>query len=211
MPSLRKRSSLRRSAIRAFAFLSGLAVLVSTVGLPVIERSEKDLSKPFPCAQRACGCHTARDCWDHCCCFTDEQKLAWAIENNVDPPSDFLVRCSPDLRRRYAERDAQADACEPAETEACCCCQKGELPPRSSVPSNPTAKPASAKLKLVLGVFAAKCKGNGTDWLTLKQSLPPPSVVVFSPELLVSSDLVLCDNSYEHFRAAPMPPPPRHF
>lgn len=47
----------------------------------------KDPSRPFPCQNRPCGCLTADECWKgDCCCFTLEEKLAWAEANGIEPP-----------------------------------------------------------------------------------------------------------------------------
>lgn len=38
----------------------------------------KDHSVPFPCQNRPCGCRSADTCLKKCCCFTADQKVAWA-------------------------------------------------------------------------------------------------------------------------------------
>ncbi|MCU0719062.1 MAG: hypothetical protein MUC83_05115 [Pirellula sp.] len=40
----------------------------------------------YPCKGNLCGCQTAQQCWTSCCCTTPEERLAWAIKNNVTPP-----------------------------------------------------------------------------------------------------------------------------
>lgn len=62
--------------------------------LPAPSRAFKQKSgQPFPCQDHPCGCATAEDCWRHCCCFTAEERWAWAREHEVEPPE-------------YAERSA---------------------------------------------------------------------------------------------------------
>lgn len=51
---------------------------------------EKDSSEPFPCQNRPCGCRSADQCWKKCCCFDNNQKIAWAKANNVKVP-DFVL------------------------------------------------------------------------------------------------------------------------
>lgn len=55
----------------------------------------------FPCENHPCGCSTAQHCWDHCCCYSDEEKLRWAAANGVTPPA-FLVRRAGVARARLA-------------------------------------------------------------------------------------------------------------
>ena len=74
--------------------LSGICLIgfvLSVVGLPLPARVAKDLSQPFPCQHRVCGCSNAAQCSHHCCCFTEKQKLAWAAKHQVQPPT-FVVQ-----------------------------------------------------------------------------------------------------------------------
>lgn len=48
----------------------------------------------YPCQGSMCGCRSAYQCWTSCCCTTPEERLAWAIDNNVALPS-FAVLASP--------------------------------------------------------------------------------------------------------------------
>jgi len=40
----------------------------------------------FPCEHCGCGCRSAEQCWAHCCCFTAQEKVAWAKRNGVAVP-----------------------------------------------------------------------------------------------------------------------------
>jgi hypothetical protein len=40
----------------------------------------------YPCETCGCGCATAMECWTHCCCHSEHQRLVWAIEHGVAPP-----------------------------------------------------------------------------------------------------------------------------
>jgi len=92
-----------RSCIRTFQKLTmrrliSLCILLSVCAmllpLPVAflktSSGEKDLSQPFPCQNRPCGCLSAEQCWKKCCCFTNEQKVAWGKANNVQLPAYVL-------------------------------------------------------------------------------------------------------------------------
>ncbi len=80
--------------------------------LPMIpapsETPEKDLSQPFPCQDRPCGCRSADQCWKKCCCFTNSQKVAWAKANNVTPP-DFVVAAA---QKKNSKPSAEVSCCK---------------------------------------------------------------------------------------------------
>lgn len=40
----------------------------------------------YPCESHGCGCASATECWTHCCCHCEHERLVWAIENGVMPP-----------------------------------------------------------------------------------------------------------------------------
>lgn len=52
---------------------------VGSVGFPLPQplAIQKEAGEPFPCQDRACGCHTAEQCRRHCCCFSAAEKQAW--------------------------------------------------------------------------------------------------------------------------------------
>src|SRR5437016_1785557 len=77
----------RRWTRRITAGLALAAYLVATIGFPIPAPAGKDRSAPFPCQDHACGCRSAEQCWQHCCCFSHAEKLAWAQTNGVEPPS----------------------------------------------------------------------------------------------------------------------------
>lgn len=63
--------------------------LIITVGFPLpaphLTKTTNDIS--YPCQSRPCGCLTSEQCWEgDCCCFTIEEKLAWAEANGIVPP-----------------------------------------------------------------------------------------------------------------------------
>lgn len=60
-----------------------------------------------PCEDHLCGCTNAHECWAACCCFTTSQRLAWAIENGVEPPhasrygDDVLAKAGAEVTGRH--------------------------------------------------------------------------------------------------------------
>jgi hypothetical protein len=81
----------------SLAMVYGLACLGMPLRAPVATSvpASKDRSQPFPCMDRPCGCQTAEQCWRDCCCFTPQQRAAWAQRHGVagaiagiDPPPE---------------------------------------------------------------------------------------------------------------------------
>jgi hypothetical protein len=110
MPSQQRKTRIqwtRRliSLIVLIGILGSFVPLPAGLGLGVT----KDLSKPFPCQYRACGCRSADQCWKQCCCFTNSQKVAWAKAEEIALP-DFVLTA--------AEREEQI-----ATQQAKQCCQ----------------------------------------------------------------------------------------
>lgn len=94
---------LRWGMLVAFA-----ACLFPIPMLPTSERIED--SENYPCKGSLCGCRTAQQCWTSCCCTTPEERLAWAIENNVTPPVYAVLS---------SIRSDSFGITQPLETDAC--------------------------------------------------------------------------------------------
>jgi hypothetical protein len=157
---------LRRWAFPVFGWAAAVYLLVASgFSIPVSTANLKDLSTPFPCMDRPCGCKNAEQCWLHCCCHTLAERLAWARENGVQPP-EFAV-----AEARAQGIDVNAVCTVKAKT-CCCCCAKGAQ--RASQAS--AAKSGAAKRKVANGVVllqALKCGGVGGDWLGIGIAVPP--------------------------------------
>lgn len=41
----------------------------------------------YPCEEHGCGCASGAECWTSCCCFSQHERLVWAIEHGVMPPA----------------------------------------------------------------------------------------------------------------------------
>jgi len=162
-PGSRRFGELAR-LFRRSAVLAALgAFLAATVGIPVPSASVKDLSKPFPCMHRLCGCMDAAQCWKGCCCFTDREKLAWAAAHGIAPP-DFVV----------------AAAHKSIDSEATCC----DDHPRGSRDHKAHAKnsPGSKSSNLVIASAWRSCHGLAPNWTSLSAVSPPPDGVAWQFE-----------------------------
>lgn len=170
--------------------LVGLAVLLGVCAMliplpiapPTQNSSEKDLSEPFPCQNRPCGCQTAAQCWKKCCCFTDTQKVAWAKSNNVKVPDFVLAAAKREKDAPLKTSAASSKTAEASQNHSCCdkkssvatsaaCCDKKQSVAVRNVQSCDAAEHTettsqssckkSASSKWVMAVYAAECQGQG--------------------------------------------------
>jgi hypothetical protein len=133
------------------SWLAILGQVISVVGLPLPSASAKDRSTPFPCQHRACGCMSARDCWRSCCCFSAGQRVAWARDHEVEPPSSLV------------EEAAQEECCS-EEKKPCCSAKQTEKGKSNG---------AAAKTPWLLVMQARHCRGSASDSDTGVPSIPP--------------------------------------
>jgi hypothetical protein len=199
---------------RPIAAILLLGVLVEIAGMPVVVTRRKDRSRPYPCQNNPCGCASADECWHHCCCMNNRQKVAWARAHDVTPP-DFVVAAAE------REGDEPQQVCnneECCETAACsnheerACCRARHAHHEAASPSNSgdrkKTEKAESKARLVLSDLARRCSGlpqiimlfsNALPCVVSAQWKPAESVagfVVEVPRPCVSADL-----------SPPVPPP----
>jgi hypothetical protein len=174
----------------------GLLPIVFAVGagLPLVSTVKKDLSKPYPCQACPCSCPDAEYCWRHCGCMTDQEKLAWAERNGVQPP-DFVV-----LRQRARAGGNSVDA-RPA-----CCCAKS---PREEHTSRVQSVTRRVSRKVVLLSAVQRCRGLDAAFAFLSSALTTVRAHGWQPDDTfvgtVAVDTVMpCTSSLE-----PPDPPPR--
>ena len=72
------RRTLSCAMLLVYVFTSG--------GLPLPVLLVKDQSQPFPCQTRRCGCASAEQCAQRCCCFSAEEKQAWFASHSTASP-----------------------------------------------------------------------------------------------------------------------------
>jgi hypothetical protein len=178
----------------------------------------KDLSRPFPCAQRVCGCRSAEQCWRKCCCFSDAEKVAWADAHGVELP-EFVRRSanrSTDIKHRAICRS------EAAGTAGCARCDQSQ--PATSVAGNsdPTrVQPGAVRQRsgprtelapccVVIVQDALGCQGIDWQWQFDPGTAPRPSALPAAveppPRYFVPSLPVALRNPS---RQVPVPPPRR--
>jgi len=116
--------------VASFGFIPSPRSLLNWFGLSPIER--------YPCEDCGCGCVSAHECWTHCCCHSEHQRLVWAIQNGVLPPEGVefsdqqwiaaanvvkpgSATCGACVAR--IERQLSQGIATPSEAQAASCCQ----------------------------------------------------------------------------------------
>lgn len=171
--------------------------LFASVGMPMPSFKPSQAatgSQRYPCENRGCGCVSAEECWKgDCCCFSIEEKLAWAEANGIEPPRHVRALVESRKQRPSAARAENrccecAKSCEsgPADStiesascygsksksegnnhDSCCTTQSERSCPHCSGGADkPTVKRNSdrpSSIHWILGIFARKCRGIGPD------------------------------------------------
>jgi hypothetical protein len=178
----------RLCARRLFTGLALVAYLVTALGFPLPPAVAKDRSEPYPCMDHPCGCLSAEQCWRHCCCFTPEQKFAWAEAHGIVPPP-YAERpvgqayragatddsatgssgCSTCARRAGAGSQPSHTSCSPHEHSSC------------HEPADGTASRQTARSSWVLGLAARDCRGSAAVWAATGAALAPPRPLTWHP------------------------------
>jgi hypothetical protein len=178
-----------------------LSVVAGTLGVPVILKPQRDLSRPFPCMHHRCGCASADACWGGCCCMTSAEKLAWAKEHGVTPPD-------------YALALAQQEEKQSPRSCGSCSHHHGSESGAKSL-AQATTKESEAStgtgIGLVLSEDFRKCNGLSSLWLSMGHALPPKvEAIVPRYKLAPVSWLAVTSQSAESLSLSPATPPPRH-
>lgn len=174
---------------RSVSWLLLAFIVVSTAGIPIPQRKSAANDAPFPCQDRPCGCATAEACWRQCCCFTDDEKLKWAVEHGVTPP-EFVVKA------------ARAEHRSPSQ-----CCASKRTPPAAPSGEQTEDVAATAAGVVLLDAYQ-RCRGLSSLIKILAEpwTEPPRHPAAAGPELLFL--LAVADESPVSRPDAPEPPVP---
>lgn len=145
-----------------------LSVCTTLIPLPSGEGPSvgKELSEPFPCQDRPCGCRSAEQCWKKCCCFTQEQKLAWARRQRVSVPLIVLERpARRDLKTSFSSWELS--------WKTSSCCDRRSPRNRSTAETGSEVERDSSAKHFVIGVLVQQCQGAGLTWNSLPWTVVP--------------------------------------
>lgn len=206
----RFRQLLKRSRRPLFVGVALLGYLAAAFGIPLPARSVKDLSIPFPCQDRPCGCATAAECWQSCCCFSREEHLAWARAHHVEPPAGYADSGWNDR----PERTGKSDCCQ-AKTSCCAndtptkpsCCAAGTC---DSSKQQQTADTAPIILqRWIVGSFFQTCRGLTISWVQAGAALPAPPNITALHQLPALGWMPQRETQAMQVAIPPPAPPPR--
>ena len=220
----------RRGFVAALLIVNQF-VIASGLPLPAVaaaagEAAKKDLSKPFPCMNRPCGCKNADECWHSCCCFSMREKLAWAKANGVEPPAYVREAAAEEERAEAANAKLHATIC--GKISSCGCCQKSASrgddakcisgccdrhQPAAAAASRPASdKPVAdtaprAAGKSVILLMALGCQGHSLLSI-LAKSLPAYVRPIPRRDFIALDSVCILEPSLRSVRFSPPVPPP---
>jgi hypothetical protein len=161
--------------------------------------SDKDLSTPYPCMNRPCGCRSAEECWKSCCCTTKAERIAFVLEHGLEMPAALKeADKEPPAPRACCSKRSEDAVCQSCSNEAkapaCDACRSAKKPARKGV--------------LLLSA-ALKCKGLTSMLMQFGGAVVPANAPL--PELApVAQGLMnLADDLRTGVSLSPPAPPPR--
>lgn len=176
------------SAPRSRRFITALALVAyvaSVVGyplpLPASDQKRND-SIPYPCQGHACGCNSAAQCWESCCCYTPAERLAWVKRHGIELPASTLTALTTAAANQTGhatksccrhEAGAEAKAANPASSCGACDehdCDHERAP--ESVAEESEDERRGIQVEWINAIAAQKCHGLTTMWLVSGANLP---------------------------------------
>lgn len=208
MISHRSRNLLRTLCWGGLAWLGGVVYLCVATGvpLPVATSLQHGL---FPCSGGHCGCATAEQCWRGCCCYTLEQRLAWAERNHVVPPDYVLAQARLDA----AKFTRIARTCHAASRSCCRPIALASVPARGRCCARPHQGHPVGANEADAGVIvlrdALRCSGRDSHAKVGIVSFVPLTAATVLPVEPFSWRLVPERHRYSSATPEPPVPPPK--
>jgi hypothetical protein len=192
------------------SLIVGLALvgyLTQAVGIPLPIRANQAFTTPFPCQNHSCGCQSAEQCWQHCCCFSMKEKLAWAKVRHVTPPPYIQTEAAQGWN---AQRQRDREAESPVKAKSCCghCADKTEQAP-ARIDREPAEDRDTESSAWVLGMSARHCQGLGSLWNGSAPSLPAPTILTWHYDWAPAAWISPSAFSPTYLILPPPAPPPR--
>jgi hypothetical protein len=213
-----RRNTWLRVVHRLCASVVLVAYVATAVGLPMPVLQAKDRSQPFICQNHVCGCHNAQDCWQHCCCYSAQEKLAWAQEQQVEPPA-YAETVKPrgwhNLRLHDQEAGAPCSApamCAAAERPSVCrkaCCSAHQPAVQSNPDDSRIKRQKGESSGLALTLTVLKCRCPSTIWVSTGAVVVPSAIFAWNLFLIAGDRLVPANQNCLSCPSMPPDPPPR--
>jgi hypothetical protein len=204
----RQASNLFKKATAAVVLLG---VLLGIAGTPMVRIARKDRSRPYPCQDRPCGCASADECWHHCCCMNNKEKLVWARDHGVAPP-EFVVAAAAREDHEPTPVCDRGEGCQSAASQhderPCCRSRHSHRDVAASDDPRNAGKPES-QVKLVLTDFARQCSGLPPIVLLFADALPSAACVQWKPLEALVEYMIDAPRSCASADLSPPVPPPK--
>jgi hypothetical protein len=194
-----------------------LAYLFAALEIPLPVLLYKDSSQPFPCQDHPCGCLTAEQCWSQCCCFTPEERGAWARVHNVEPPAYAEKPVEKPAARGWNTAKLRDRDNGPTAKSCCRACQPAA--PASDALANccRTCEPAAPEKDAIANtsgwrmtaMAAWRCQGYSTLWVSTGAALPLVPLAAWSPDDAPPVRISLSSELADKLPFPPLDPPPR--
>ncbi len=201
----RRKVVVRHCGVVVAAFY---AMVVVGVPLPIAQEVSRQWDR-FPCESSACGCSSAGQCWETCCCSTLEEKIAWADKHGVTIPPHLAATSKSSATCCEAKRElshcekmnfsARSDII--VDNQGCCVTEAG-CSARSMVEGfHKRDKP------FVRVISALGCGGHNGGFPAVIPSLSPIPSSALQPVLLEKLCPIASHLIFRFSQAPPTPPP----
>lgn len=176
-----------------------LVMAVGIVPIPLPPENHRSLpgKERFPCENGTCGCRSADQCWRSCCCKSNVEKLAWARENGVEPPS--FVKLA-------AKKEAAGPV--PINSRKSCCCRKDKHRPETPDDTS-QAKLHEVNDKYALVLSALACQGNQLVYQAIPVTEIGNAITLERLEVESQASLFFEMDFYRSVSIQPPTPPPK--
>ena len=186
------------------AVVAVVAHVLAAVGAPlpghISGSGGKASDIPFPCQAKRCGCLTSAQCWaGACCCHTMREKIAWAAEHGVTPPTHAV-------RLAAAEAPPNKPASGASDNHNTCPkCQQ----PQTTQPSHSIRPPNERSVVWMSGMSAQKCRGQGPAGVMAQApAVPPDHPVMATDDSVLVGVVCSSDTCPDQITYPPASPPP---
>lgn len=192
--------SCLRSGRNATATAALVAYLLAVVGVPLPTARQKDRSQPFPCMDRPCGCKDAAQCWTSCCCTTPQERLAWARQRGIEPPSALTVLAI--VRRGVGEPGGSTQQ----HSKRSCCAAKAKAASPHAARSRKS--PDTNRDLVAIGAWRT-CHGLGALWSFHGAAIAPAPALSYEFDWSLAGRLGGRAPLADSLAFSPAVPPPR--
>jgi len=167
-----------------------LPLPVPSAALPVTAKATlHNANERYPCEGCGCGCTSAEHCWNHCCCTTAAERLAWAHANGVAVP--------PSLSNARHDKDS-------LDADDISIDRDRDNNHRDTVRSE-------QRTRWVLGFRAQRCQGQAGTLIAAGTLFWPPRPTIVAADLLRTPAVDSAAPLYSSVFFSPAEPPPRDF